>query len=192
MSIGLLVDDAAPLIWRGPMATSALSQMLNDVDWASEAEPLDILVIDMPPGTGDIQLSLAQKVAVSGAVIVSTPQEVALIDARRAVSMFEKTRVPILGVVENMAYFADPTTGAAIEIFGRGGAKAVAETLGVAFLGEIPIEIALRQAGDDGRPLVATTPDSAASKAFVRIAEGVIKGLEAAAPGLAPVIVIED
>src|SRR5665213_3037168 len=155
--------------------------MLNDVAWGSEEEPLDILVVDMPPGTGDIQLTLAQRVALSGAVIVSTPQEVALIDARRAVAMFEKTRVPILGVVEDMAYFADPSTGAAIEIFGRGGARAVAEKLAAPFLGEIPIEIALRQASDDGRPLVVTTPDSAASRAFLAIAEAVIAGLETAA-----------
>jgi ATP-binding protein involved in chromosome partitioning len=192
MSIGLLVDEAAPMIWRGPMASSALNQMLNDVAWGSEAEPLDVLVVDMPPGTGDIQLTLAQRVAVSGAVVVSTPQPVALIDARRAVSMFDKTRVPILGVVENMAYFPDPTTGAPIEIFGRGGAKAVAEELKSPFLGEIPIDPALRQACDDGRPLVVVAPDSPAAKAFVAIAEAVAKGLETSAPGPAPSIVIED
>ncbi len=178
MSIGLLVDEASPMIWRGPMASSALNQMLNDVAWASEAEPLDILVVDMPPGTGDIQLTLAQRVALSGAVVVSTPQEVALIDARRAVAMFEKTHVPILGVVENMAYFPDPTTGRPIEIFGRGGAKAVAETLRTAFLGEIPIEVALRQSCDDGRPLVATSPDSPAAQAFLSIAEAVAAKLD--------------
>ena len=178
MSIGLLVDEASPMIWRGPMASSALNQMLNDVAWGSEAAPLDVLVVDMPPGTGDIQLTLAQRVAVSGAVIVSTPQEVALIDARRAVSMFEKTHVPILGVVENMAFFPDPTTGAPIEIFGRGGARATAETLGVPFLGEIPIDVALRQACDDGRPLVATQPDAPASKVFLEIAEKVAAALD--------------
>jgi ATP-binding protein involved in chromosome partitioning len=192
MSIGLLVDEAAPMIWRGAMATSALRQMLNDVAWGSEDEPLDILVVDMPPGTGDIQLTLAQRVAVSGAVVVSTPQEVALIDARRAISMFEKTRTPILGIVENMAYFADPATGAPIEIFGRGGARATAEKLGAPFLGEIPIEIALRQAGDDGRPLVVTTPDSPAARALQAIAEAVAAGLETASPGPPPTIIIED
>jgi ATP-binding protein involved in chromosome partitioning len=192
MSIGLLVDEGAPMIWRGPMASSALNQMLNDVAWGSEAEPLDVLVIDMPPGTGDIQLTLAQRVAVSGAVVVSTPQEVALIDARRAVSMFDKTRVPILGVVENMAYFPDPTTGAAIEIFGRGGARATAEALNAPFLGEIPIDPELRRSCDDGRPLVATQPDSPASRAFVGIAEAVMKGLETSAPGPAPTITVED
>ena len=193
MSIGLLVDEASPMIWRGPMASSALNQMLNDVAWGSEAEPLDILVVDMPPGTGDIQLTLAQRVALSGAVVVSTPQEVALIDARRAVSMFERTHIPILGVVENMAYFPDPATGAPIEIFGRGGAKATAEKLGAPFLGEIPIDIALRQACDDGRPLVAEAPNSPAGQAFLAIAEAVAARLdEGGELKPAPRIVWED
>lgn len=193
MSIGLMVDEAAPMIWRGPMASSALNQMLNDVAWGSEAEPLDVLVIDMPPGTGDIQLTLAQKVAVSGAVVVSTPQAVALIDVRRGVSMFEKTHVPILGVVENMAYFTDPTTGAPIEIFGRGGARETAQALGAPFLGEIPIEIALRQACDDGRPFVMAAPDTAAGQAFMDIAAAVAAALEAGADDRpAPVIRIVD
>jgi len=178
MSIGYLVDEAAPMIWRGPMASSALNQMLNDVAWASEAEPLDVLLIDMPPGTGDIQLTLAQRVALSGAVVVSTPQEVALIDVRRGVSMFEKTHVPILGVIENMAYFPDPATGAPIPIFGHGGAKATAEALGAAFLGEIPIEVGLREACDAGRPLV-TDGDSVAARAFLSIAETVLDAVEA-------------
>ena len=193
MSIGLLVDEAAPMIWRGPMASSALNQMLNDVAWGSEAEPLDVLVIDMPPGTGDIQLTLAQRVALSGAVVVSTPQEVALIDVRRGVSMFEKTRVPILGVVENMAFFADPVTGAPIPIFGHGGARSTAEALGAPFLGEIPIEVALREACDAGQPLVAQGGDSAASKAFLSIAAAVLEAVEAG-EGLKPPprIVIED
>ena len=179
MSIGLLVDEASPMIWRGPMASSALNQMLNDVAWGTEAEPLDILVVDMPPGTGDIQLTLAQRVALSGAVVVSTPQEVALIDARRAVAMFEKTHIPILGVVENMAYFTDPSTGAPIEIFGRGGARAVAEKLQAPFLGEIPIEVALREACDAGRPFVVEHSDSPAAKAFLAIAEQVAAHLDA-------------
>ena len=193
MSIGFLVDEAAPMIWRGPMASSALNQMLNDVAWGSEAEPLDILVIDMPPGTGDIQLTLAQRVALSGAVVVSTPQEVALIDVRRGVSMFEKTRVPILGVIENMAFFPDPVTGAPIPIFGHGGAKATAEALGAPFLGEIPIEVALREACDAGAPLVAQGGDSAASRAFLAIAGTVLEQVEAG-EGLKPPprIVIED
>ena len=192
MSIGLLVDEASPMIWRGPMASSALNQMLNDVAWGTEAEPLDVLVVDMPPGTGDIQLTLAQRVALSGAVVVSTPQEVALIDARRAVSMFEKTHIPILGVVENMAYFPDPATGQPIEIFGRGGARAVAETLEAPFLGEIPIDIALREACDAGRPLVATAPDSPAGKAFLAIAEAVAAALDGDGLKPPPRIVFED
>jgi ATP-binding protein involved in chromosome partitioning len=185
MSSGLLVDEAAPMIWRGPMASSALNQMLNDVAWGSEAEPLDVLVIDMPPGTGDIQLTLAQRVALSGAVVVSTPQEVALIDVRRGVSMFEKTHVPILGVIENMAFFADPTTGAPIPIFGHGGAKATAEALGAPFLGEIPIEVALREACDAGRPLVASAVDTAATRAFLAAAAQVLEAVEAG-EGLKP------
>jgi ATP-binding protein involved in chromosome partitioning len=192
MSIGFLVDEAAPMIWRGPIASSALNQMLNDVAWASEGEPLDVLVIDMPPGTGDVQLTLAQRVALSGAVVVSTPQEVALIDVRRGVAMFEKTHVPILGVVENMAYFPDPTTGEPIPIFGRGGAKSTAEALGAPFLGEIPIEVALRQACDDGRPFVAAGGDSTAAKAFLSIAEGVLDALDHTTLKPAPRIVFED
>jgi ATP-binding protein involved in chromosome partitioning len=171
ISIGFIVDEAAPMIWRGPMASSAVSQLFNDVTWGSEAEPLDVLVLDLPPGTGDIQLTLVQKFKLLGAVIVSTPQEVALIDVRRGVAMFEKTGVPILGVVENMAYFPDPTTGAPIEIFGRGGARATAEAVGAPFLGEVPIDMALRQACDNGAPLAATAPDSPAGKAFAAMAE---------------------
>jgi ATP-binding protein involved in chromosome partitioning len=192
MSIGFLVDEGAPMIWRGPIASSALNQLLNDVAWASEAEPLDVLVIDMPPGTGDVQLTLAQRVALSGAVIVSTPQPVALIDVRRGVAMFEKTHVPILGVIENMAFFPDPATGAEIPIFGRGGAKATAEELGAPFLGEIPIEVALRQACDDGRPFVTLGGDSAAARALMAAAEAVLDGLEHATLKPAPTIAFED
>ncbi|HEX4198167.1 MAG TPA: Mrp/NBP35 family ATP-binding protein [Caulobacteraceae bacterium] len=192
MSIGFLVDEGAPMIWRGPIASSALNQMLNDVAWASEDAPLDVLLIDMPPGTGDVQLTLAQRVSLSGAVVVSTPQEVALIDVRRGAAMFEKTHVPILGVVENMAYFPDPATGAPIPIFGRGGARATAEALGAPFLGEIPIEIALRQACDDGRPLVADGGDSAASKAFLAMAESVLDALDRSSLKPPPKIVFED
>ena len=176
MSIGFLVDAASPMIWRGPMASSALNQMLNDVAWASEAEPMDVLVVDMPPGTGDIQLTLAQRVSLSGAVVVSTPQDVALIDVRRGVAMFEKTHVPILGIVENMSYFAD-ATGARVPIFGHGGAKATAEALGVPFLGEVPIEVALRESGDAGRPMVADQPDSPSGQAFLAMAEQIVGAL---------------
>jgi ATP-binding protein involved in chromosome partitioning len=179
MSIGLLVEEASPMIWRGPMASSALNQMLNDVAWGSAEAPLDVLVIDMPPGTGDIQLTLAQKVALSGAVVVSTPQDVALIDVRRGVSMFEKTHVPILGVVENMAYFPDPTTGEPIAIFGKGGARAVAATLGAPFLGEVPIDQRLRQSCDDGRPFVISAPDSPTARALMGVATLVAERLAA-------------
>jgi ATP-binding protein involved in chromosome partitioning len=169
MSIGFLVDEGRAMIWRGPMASSAVRQMANDVAWGSEAEPLDILVVDLPPGTGDIQLTLVQKLKLDGVVIVSTPQEIALIDARRAAAMFRKTGVPILGVVENMAWFVD-AAGSRIPIFGEGGAKAEAVRLGVPLLAEIPIDMALRQACDEGRPVVAATPDSASAQAFVTMA----------------------
>ena len=169
MSIGFLVDEGAPMIWRGPMASSAVRQMMHDVAWGSQAEPLDVLVVDLPPGTGDIQLTLIQKMKVDGVVIVSTPQEIALIDARRAASMFQKTATPILGVVENMAYFAD-ASGARIPIFGEGGARAEAGRLGVPLLGEVPIDVALRQACDDGRPVCAAAPDSPAAAVFRDIA----------------------
>ncbi len=170
ISIGLIVDEGAPMIWRGPMASSAVTQLLNDVAWGAEAEPLDILVIDLPPGTGDILLTMAQKVAVDGVVIVSTPQPVALIDVRRGAEMFRKTGVEVLGVIENMAYFPNPAGGAPIEIFGRGGAKQMAAEIGAPFLGEIPIDIALRQSGDDGRPLMVSEPQSETAKVFAVIA----------------------
>ncbi|MDP1736263.1 MAG: Mrp/NBP35 family ATP-binding protein [Caulobacter sp.] len=174
MSIGFLVDEGSPMIWRGPMASSAVRQMVNDVRWATPDAPLDILVIDMPPGTGDIHLTLVENFAVDGVVIVSTPQEIALIDARRAVAMFQKTGAKILGVIENMAFFADPSTGAPIPIFGTGGARAEAGKLGVPLLAEIPIEIALRQAGDDGAPLTAGNSQSAAAEAFRTAAKALL------------------
>jgi ATP-binding protein involved in chromosome partitioning len=151
------------------MASSALRTLMNSV-WGTEAEPLDVLIIDLPPGTGDIQLTLVQRLKLDGVVIVSTPQEIALIDARRAATMFRKTGAAILGVVENMAYFPDPATGARIPIFGSGGAGREALALGVPLLGEVPIEIGLRQACDEGRPLVATTPESAAAQVFIQMA----------------------
>jgi ATP-binding protein involved in chromosome partitioning len=192
ISIGLIVDPGQAMIWRGPMAAQALTQLLNDVAWGTEAEPLDVLVVDMPPGTGDIQLTLVQRTALAGAVLVSTPQEVALIDVRRGAAMFEKTATPILGVVENMAYFPDPTTGAPIEIFGRGGAKRTAEELGVPFLGEIPIDPKLRESGDAGAPLAATAPASPAGRAFAEIAESLAARLaEGEAGKPAPSIVFE-
>jgi len=177
ISIGFIVDEGSPMIWRGPMASSAVSQLFNDVNWGSDADPLDVLVLDLPPGTGDIQLTLVQKFKLLGAVIVSTPQEVALIDVRRGAAMFQKTGVPILGVVENMAYFPDPATGAPIEIFGRGGAAQTARDLDVPFLGEIPIDVALRKACDAGTPLAAEGTDSAAARAFRAMAEALARGL---------------
>ncbi len=169
-SIGLIIEPDSAMIWRGPMASSAVNQLINEVAWGSEAEPLDVLVLDLPPGTGDILLTLSQKIAIDGAVIVSTPQAVALADVRRGVAMFGKVGVPVLGVVENMAYFPDPATGAPIEIFGRGGARALAGEIGVPFLGELPIDIALRQGGDTGAPLVATAPESPTAEAFMEMA----------------------
>jgi ATP-binding protein involved in chromosome partitioning len=146
--------------------------MITDVRWGTDADPLDVLVVDLPPGTGDIHLTLVQKLAVDGVVIVSTPQEIALIDARRASAMFRRMTppVPILGVVENMAYFPDPATGAPIPIFGQGGARAEAARLEVPFLGEVPIDIALRQGADEGRPVVAASPESQTAQVFMAVA----------------------
>ncbi len=179
-SIGLLVDEGAPMIWRGPMASSAVTQLLNEVAWGTQAEPLDVLVIDMPPGTGDVQLTLAQRVAMDGAVIVSTPQEVALIDVRRGAEMFRKTAVPILGVIENMAYFVD-ADGRAVEIFGRGGARRTAAELDAPFLGEVPISLALREGGDAGAPVTAARPDDPAARVLMDAAVQVLEALDAGA-----------
>ena len=166
MSIGFLVAADTAMIWRGPMVMSALEQMMGQVAWG----PLDILVVDMPPGTGDAQLTMAQRVSLTGAVIVSTPQDIALIDARRGVRMFEKTRVPVLGIVENMSVFCCPNCGTRTELFGHGGARREAETLGVPFLGEIPLLLDVRLAGDAGTPVAASAPDSDAGKVFAALA----------------------
>jgi ATP-binding protein involved in chromosome partitioning len=174
MSIGFLVDEGSAMIWRGPMASSAVRQMIGDVAWGTEAEPLDILVVDLPPGTGDIHLTLVQKLAVDGIVLVSTPSEVALIDVRRAAAMFAKTGTPVLGVIENMAWFADPRTGEPIPIFGQGGAKAEAERLGVPLLAQVPIDMAVREGGDTGRPLVTQDANSPAAEAFRAAAKALI------------------
>lgn len=182
MSIGFLVDEGAPMIWRGPMASSAVRQMMHDVAWGSEQEPLDVLVVDLPPGTGDIQLTLIQKMHIDGVVIVSTPQEIALIDARRAASMFRKTGTPILGVVENMAYFPNPAGGEPIPIFGRGGARAEAERLEVPVLAEIPIDLELRTACDEGRP-VALEGQGATGPVFAAMASALAGKLQLAASG---------
>src|SRR6202012_5981036 len=150
MSIGFLVDEGTPMVWRGPMVQSALMQMMNDVLWA----PLDGLVVDMPPGTGDAQLTMAQRVPLKGAVIVSTPQDLALIDARKAIAMFEKTQVPILGIVENMSTHICPNCGHESHIFGHGGAHAEAKKMNVPFLGEIPLVPLIRETSDGGAPVV--------------------------------------
>jgi ATP-binding protein involved in chromosome partitioning len=176
MSIGYLVDPESPMVWRGAMATGAVSQLLADVHWGTESAPLDLLLIDLPPGTGDIQLTLTQRIALDGAIIISTPQEIALADVRRGLAMFEKVHVPILGIVENMAYFED-SSGARVHIFGEGGARRTAEQFGAAFLGEIPIVPALRESGDAGKPIVAAEPDLPVSKRFIEIAEAALTNL---------------
>lgn len=189
MSIGFLVEEETPMIWRGPMVMSAITQMLREVAWGN----LDVLVVDMPPGTGDAQLTLAQQVPLAGAVIVSTPQDLALIDARRGIAMFQRVQVPVLGLVENMSYFLCPKCGERTEIFSHGGAKKEAERLGVPFLGEVPLEPAIRETSDSGLPVVATRPDSPYAKIYREIAERVRSQLASAGGGkAAPKIVIEN
>ncbi len=169
MSIGYLVPEDTAAIWRGPMVQSALTQMLGDTEWGE----LDVLIVDMPPGTGDAQLTMAQRVPLTGAVVVSTPQEIALIDARKGFAMFEKTHVPVFGIVENMAYFVSPGTGEKSYIFGQGGARRMAETLGCDFLGEVPLHMSVRETSDAGTPIVATAPESEEAKVFIEIARRV-------------------
>ena len=169
MSIGFLVDEETPMIWRGPMVMGALEQMLGQVSWGA----LDVLVVDMPPGTGDAQLTMAQRVSLTGAVIVSTPQDIALLDARRGVKMFEKTLVPVLGLVENMSFFCCPNCGHRTDIFGHGGARAEAARLGIEFLGEIPLLLDIRTASDAGTPIAALAPESEAAKAYDALARTV-------------------
>ena len=177
MSMGFLVEEETPMIWRGPMVMSALTQMLREVEWGA----LDVLVVDMPPGTGDAQLTLAQNVPLSGAVIVSTPQDLALIDARRGISMFEKVNVPVLGVVENMSYFLCPQCGTRSDIFGHGGARQEAERLGVSFLGEVPLHMSIRAMSDAGTPVVVSEPDGVHAGIYRAIASKVRDGLKARA-----------
>ena len=174
MSMGFLVDEGTAMIWRGPMIQSALLQMLREVAWGD----LDVLVIDMPPGTGDVQLTLAQQAALAGAVIVSTPQDLALIDARKAVNMFNKVEVPILGIVENMSHFVCPNCGTSHDIFGHGGAKAEAEKIGAPFLGEIPLDMEIRLNSDAGTPVVVSHPDGPHAKAYREIARKLWEGIE--------------
>ncbi len=166
MSIGFLVPEDTPMIWRGPMVMSALQQMLRDVSWGE----LDIMIVDMPPGTGDAQLTMAQQVALAGAVIVSTPQDIALIDARKGLAMFQKVDVPVLGIIENMSYFLCPHCGERSDIFSHGGARREAERLGCEFLGEVPLDMAIRETSDDGHPITASQPDSPYAQTFRAIA----------------------
>ena len=174
MSMGFLVEEDTPMIWRGPMVQSALEQMMRDVSWGE----LDIMVVDMPPGTGDIQLTLAQKVPLSGAVIVSTPQDIALIDARKGLNMFRKVDVPVFGLIENMSYFTCPKCGERSEIFSHGGARIEAERLGIDFLGEIPLDIIIRETSDGGRPIVVSEPESENAQAYRAIADKVWEKIE--------------
>ena len=190
MSMGFLVDEDTPMIWRGPMVMSALQQMLREVQWGD----LDVLIVDMPPGTGDAQLTLAQQTPLSGAVIVSTPQDLALIDARKGLNMFRKVDVPVLGIVENMSYFTCTRCGERHEIFGHGGARLEAERLGVPFLGEVPLDLDIRIKSDNGQPIVVSAPDSLHAGIYRSIADKVWAGIEgagAAARKPAPRIVID-
>ncbi len=189
MSIGFVVDEATPVIWRGPMVMSALQQMMHEINWGD----LDVMVVDMPPGTGDAQLTMAQQVPLSGAVIVSTPQDLALIDARKGLNMFKRVNVPILGIVENMSYFICPNCDTRHEIFGHGGARQEAEKMGVPFLGEIPLDPILRERSDSGRPIVATEPDSPHAEAYRDMAAEVWKKLQTGQAGKRsmPRIVVE-
>lgn len=189
MSMGFLVDEETPMIWRGPMVMSALTQMLREVEWG----PLDVLVVDMPPGTGDAQLTMAQQVPLAGAVIVSTPQDLALIDARKGLNMFKKVDVPLLGIVENMSYFIAPDTGKRYDIFGHGGARKEAERLGVPFLGAVPLEMGIRESSDAGSPVVATKPDGEEARIYKDIAAKTWAQLQAgkAAAAAGPSIVFE-
>ena len=189
MSIGFLIEEETPMIWRGPMVMSALTQMLHEVEWGK----LDIIVVDMPPGTGDAQLTMAQQVPLKGAVIVSTPQDLALIDARRGVAMFKRVNVPVLGVVENMSYFLCPECGTRSDIFSHGGARHEAERLGVPFLGEVPLHMTIREKSDSGLPVVATEPDSPYTKIYRDIAAKVLEQIKGGASSgrQAPKIVIE-
>ncbi|MBI5755807.1 MAG: Mrp/NBP35 family ATP-binding protein [Nitrospirae bacterium] len=167
MSIGFLIAEDTPLIWRGPMVMKAVEQLLTDVEWGE----LDYLLVDLPPGTGDVQLTLAQKVPLSGTVIVTTPQDVALLDVVRGIAMFNKLNVPVLGVIENMSFFLCPHCGERTDIFSHGGGEAAAKKLGVPFLGEVPIDLKIRAGGDAGRPILVDDPESPQSKVFIRIGE---------------------
>ncbi|MES0879053.1 Mrp/NBP35 family ATP-binding protein [Roseibium sp. SCP14] len=177
MSMGFMVEEETPMIWRGPMVISALTQMLREVAWGD----LDVLVVDMPPGTGDAQLTMAQQVPLAGAVIVSTPQDLALIDARKGLNMFKRVDVPVLGIVENMSYFLCPDCGGRHDIFGHGGARAEAERLGVPFLGEIPLTMKIRETSDAGTPVVVSDPEGPVAGIYKDIATKVVAGIQRSA-----------
>jgi ATP-binding protein involved in chromosome partitioning len=176
MSMGFMIDEGTPVIWRGPMVVSALTQMLREVVWGE----LDVLVIDMPPGTGDVQLTMAQQVPLSGAIIVSTPQDLALIDARKGLNMFRKTDIPVIGIIENMSYFVCTKCGERHEIFGHGGARDEAEKLGVPFLGGVPLHLDIREKSDSGKPITATVPESLHAGIYRELAAKAWAELEAA------------
>jgi ATP-binding protein involved in chromosome partitioning len=187
MSIGFLVEEETPMIWRGPMVMSALTQMLREVRWGE----LDVMVVDMPPGTGDAQLTMAQSVPLAGAVIVSTPQDLALIDARRGIAMFKRTEVPIIGIVENMSTFICPHCGQRSDIFNHGGAKHEAERLGVPYLGEVPLAMNIRESSDAGRPIVVSDPSGPQAEAYKAMARAVLDRLAGSRQRAAPRIVVE-
>ncbi len=187
MSIGFLVAEDTPMIWRGPMVQSALQQMLFDVAWG----PLDVLVVDMPPGTGDAQLTMAQQVPLAGAVIVSTPQDLALLDARKGLNMFRRVDVPVLGIIENMSYFTCPHCGGRSDIFNHGGARREAERLGVDFLGEIPLDMAIRETSDQGCPIVVSAPESEHARAFRTIAAAIWQRVATQTANPPPRIVVD-
>jgi ATP-binding protein involved in chromosome partitioning len=175
MSMGFLVDIEDPVVWRGPMVMGALGQLLGDVEWA----PLDILIVDMPPGTGDAQLTIVQQAPLAGAVIVSTPQDIALLDARKGLNMFRQVDVPILGIIENMSYFSCPHCGERTDIFDHGGARATAEQMGCEFLGEIPLDAVIRETSDGGQPVVVSQSGSVHAKTYMEIAAKILASIEA-------------
>uniref|UniRef100_A0AAX7TBI5 Iron-sulfur cluster transfer protein NUBPL n=1 Tax=Astatotilapia calliptera TaxID=8154 RepID=A0AAX7TBI5_ASTCA len=174
MSMGFLVDDVAPIVWRGLMVMSGIEKLLRQVDWGS----LDYLVVDMPPGTGDVQLSITQNIPIAGAVIVSTPQDIALLDARRGAEMFKKVNVPVLGLVQNMSVFQCPKCNHETHIFGSDGARQLADTLGVTFLGDIPLHITIRETSDRGQPVVISSPNSPEAAAYRTVASAVVQRLQ--------------
>ncbi|CAA2142508.1 Iron-sulfur cluster carrier protein [Hyphomicrobium sp. ghe19] len=191
MSMGFLVDEGTPVVWRGPMVVSALGQMLRDTDWAGTTGDLDVLVIDMPPGTGDVQLTISQSVPLSGAVIVSTPQDLALIDARKGIAMFKRVEVPILGIIENMSYFLCPKCGERSDVFGHGGARDEAAKFGVPFLGEVPLHMDIRETSDSGKPVTVAAPDSVHAGIFRELAARTWTEVERAKGTLTPPPLLE-